>query len=300
MADAPRAGASSAAPGLLASDPLQLAARLALLALVLDPGLRWWERIPVLVLAGLGWLSPALATRALLWLLIAAALAAALIANWPLSDNHAYLWAFTSLALAGAAVAVHPTAALARQARLLIGITFFFATLWKGVLSPDFVDGSFFRVTLLTDSRFEEVARLLGGVDTAGFEAFERARELSAQGVAWAQAGFAEPPALRRVAAALTFFTLAIEGALAVAFLWPGSGPRRQTVRDLLLLGFCLTTFVVARVAGFGRLLVVLGVAQCPPEGRRTRIAYVAAFFWILAMRSVPALDWVLAWRGAE
>jgi hypothetical protein len=43
-------------------------------------------------------------------------------------------------------------------------LAFALAVLWKAVLSPDFLDGRFFRVTLLTDPRFGEVAMLAGGL----------------------------------------------------------------------------------------------------------------------------------------
>ena len=48
------------------------------------------------------------------------------------------------------------------SARLLIGTAFLMAVIWKGVLSPDYLDGRFFRVTWLTDERFEDAVQLLG------------------------------------------------------------------------------------------------------------------------------------------
>ena len=38
------------------------------------------------------------------------------------------------------------------------------AVLWKAVLSPDYVDGRFFRVTLLTDERFADASLVFGGL----------------------------------------------------------------------------------------------------------------------------------------
>jgi hypothetical protein len=46
-----------------------------------------------------------------------------------------------------------PAHTLAFNSRSLIGLAFTLAVLWKAVLSPDFLDGRFFRVTLLTDPR---------------------------------------------------------------------------------------------------------------------------------------------------
>ena len=65
------------------------------------------------------------------------------------------LWCL-SLALALATRA--PAALGAHYGRRIVGLVFLFASLWKLVLSPDFVDGRFFRMTLLSDARFETLA----------------------------------------------------------------------------------------------------------------------------------------------
>ncbi len=286
-------------PELLASDPLELVPRLTLLLLLLNPGMRWVERVPVLILAGVALLSPVLARSPWTWLALCAATGWRLVAGWPLHDNHDYLTSLWCLAIATSLAAPDARAALARNARLLVGLTFLFATLWKGVLSPDFVDGTFFRVTLLEDSRFANLAVVAGGMDDALFDANDEARVAYARGVAWSRSGFVEPPAVPRLALLLTVYTLAIEAALALAFLWPGSGgPARW--RDALLVVFAATTFAVASVAGFGWLLMTLGLAQCGAERPRARGLYLAAFFLILVYEWVPWSDALAAWsQGA-
>ena len=47
------------------------------------------------------------------------------------------------------------------------------ATLWKVALSPDYLDGRFFRVTMLTDVRFEGFAQLAGGLTRDQLESYE-------------------------------------------------------------------------------------------------------------------------------
>ena len=47
---------------------------------------------------------------------------------------------------------------LAWNARALIGLAFAFAVLWK-LLSPDYLDGRFFRVALVEDHRLEPITR---------------------------------------------------------------------------------------------------------------------------------------------
>jgi hypothetical protein len=273
------------------ADVLDLAPRLLLLTLLLNPGLRWQERSAVLLLASAGLLGAALARSALLWLALAAAAAWRALHAWPHADNHDFLSLWACLALAVSLPAPDPRAALGRNARLLLGLVFGFATLWKAVLSPDFADGTFFRVTLLTDGRFRDLALLAGGMSEALFE--ENARRLDAfaggfAGVPWT--GLVEPPALRRLAALLSAGTLLGEGLLALAFLWPrarGVPVGLSRLRDPALLAFCALTYLVAPVGGFGRLLCALGLAQCE-AGRRVRLLYLGAWLWVLFHETVP------------
>lgn len=59
------------------------------------------------------------------------------------------------------------------------------------------------------------------------------------------------PPRLATVARAMALATVAIEGAIAVAFLLP-LGWGIAGIRHALLLLFCATTNALAPVAGFG------------------------------------------------
>jgi len=278
------------------SGAFDLALRLTLLAAALDPPLLWFERLPILVLAGLGLVMPgALRARALWWGLVVLA-GWPLLFNWPFSDNHDYLTALWFLAVACALASADPPATLAHQARRLLGLTFLFATLWKLALSPDFVDGRFFRVTLLTDARFENLAVLAGGMSWEDWERNDAAVDDLLRGeTPPGESPLVEPPELRRLATLLTVFTGAIEAAIAAAFLWRPGG-RLARWRDALLLAFAATTFSFATVRGFGWLLMCLGIAQCEPERRTTRYAYLAVFALIALYRSTPWSRFLIEW----
>jgi hypothetical protein len=278
------------------SPGLELALRLTLLTLALDPPLLWFERMPVLLLAGLGLALPAALRAPALWLALVAIACGFLAWNFPFPDNHDYLTALWCLAIACALASRAPAEMLAHHGRRLLGLTFLFATLWKLVLSPDFVDGRFFRLTLLTDARFENLAVLAGGMS---WDAWER-NDLAVDALLRSEPGeeapqLVEPPELRRLASALTIFTGAVEALLAAAFLWPlGRGLSRW--RDPLLLGFAAATFSFATVRGFGWLLMCLGVAQCSPSARRARAAYLAVFGLIALYRAVPWSRALIEW----
>lgn len=250
-------------------------------------------RPAVQALAVAGLLVPALARSAALWTALAALAALRVASDWPMSDNHAYLLAVWCLALGvGFGTGEAGRAALARNARLLVGVAFALATLQKALVSPDFADGTFFRWALAVDPRFEDLGRLLG----RDAEALERTRAfLDAAPGAPPEPGatFVEPPALRAAALALTWATLLLEGAVALAFLAPPRGRLART-RDALLALFCATTYLLAPVAGFGWLLLAMGAAQA--ASARGRALHLAAFALLVFYEEVP---WLRLLAGA-
>ena len=287
-ADPPR----RSAPWLGGVDPTDLALRLTLLTLLLRPVGAWSVRPLILALAALGLAVPRVLRRPELWAALAMLTGLRVVSDWTLADNHAYLLAYWCIAVTLALGAHDVAGCLALNARLLIGWAFAFAVLWKVALSPDYLDGRFFRVIMLTDARFAEFARLAGGLAAdqfANLQASVQEQPLESAGAV------VEPARFLAVARIATLWTIAIEGAVALACLSPlGRGLSR--FRDALLLCFCMTTYAVATVAGFGWLLLSMGMAQCDPQRRRTQLAYLAAYAVVIAYHELPLAQWALGW----
>jgi hypothetical protein len=316
---------------LAAMDRADLALRLLLVALLLQPVGQRWVRPLASGVAALGLLSPRALRSPWLWLALGLLAVARIASGWPTNDNHAYLLAYWCLAAGLAAFAGdrHESPALAALAgdgargsraasggegtprladdrdrvlawngRVLVGLTFAFAVLWKAVLSPDFVDGRFFRVTLVGDPRFAAFTEVVVGVDADTLLELRGLVREHVDGVSVPWPGMpSPPPRLLAVAGALTAVTLAFEGAVALAFLAP-AGWRIARLRHALLALFAATTYAVAPVPGFGWLLLSMGVAQCEPERRRARIAYLAAFAFVLLATRWPWLRLLADWRA--
>ncbi|MGI9430569.1 MAG: hypothetical protein ACR2PQ_00045 [Myxococcota bacterium] len=278
-----------------------LGTRLFLLALLLTPPIPWLERVPLLVAASAGLLLPELLRSKWLWTALLALLALPLVWNWPFSDNHDYLKAFFALGALCALATPTPERSFATSARWLVGLAFAFALLWKAVLSPDFVDGRFFRVTLLSDGRFENLAVLAGGTTYEQWEANDLRLDQILRGEPEPEpdgAPFREPDGNRRLAGWLTWLTLASEFGVALTFLWPlGRGPSR--LRHVALLAFAAGTYGIATVRGFGWVLIALGVSQCEPDSTPTRLAYLGAFALIGIYHAVPWTSWLVEHFGA-
>jgi hypothetical protein len=161
-------------------------------------------------------------------------------------------------------------------------------------LSPDFLDGRFFRVTLLTDPRFGSVAQLIGGLSADQLKSNRRALELLPHGAELLDPPVVNEPArLRMFATASTWGILGLEATIAVLMLVP---ERRALVflRHAALLSFCAITYAFAPVAGFGWLLLVMGLAQLEPAQVWLGRVYLTTFLAVLFFDEIPWADLTL------
>jgi hypothetical protein len=274
------------------ADPVLTLTAIVLLLRPLDV---WWIAPFVLAAACLSLLSRPVRRAPVTWILVALFVGARIVVVWPLSDNHIYLLAYWCLAIGLALSSAAPAATLSASSRWLLGGAFAMAVLWKAVLSPDYVDGRFFRVTLLTDQRFADASLVFGGLspeqmaqNRAFLDPLPEGAELLAP------PPFVEPPRLRAFAAVTTWGGLILEALIALTCLIPLK--RLDIARHALLLAFCITTYALAPVAGFGWLIATMGLAQCRPGQRSLLGAYVAVFLVILVYSEVPWAGVLAEW----
>ena len=274
------------------------ALRLTAIILLLRPLDVWWVAPVIIAMACLSLLSGTVRHAPMTWILIALLIATRIVVVWPLSDNHIYLLAYWCLAIGLALTSAMPGATLSTGSRLLLGGAFAMAVLWKAALSPDYVDGRFFRVTLLTDERFADASLVFGGLSREQMaQNREFLKPLPEGAELLTPPPFVEPPRLRAFATVATWGGLILEGLTALACLVPQRAGS-DLARHGLLLTFCFTTYALAPVAGFGWLLAAMGLAQCRPGQSLLRGAYVAVFILILMYSEVPwtgiLADWVV------
>ena len=276
--------------------PRDLALCLTAIALLLRPMGPWFVRPAILAVAVLMILSPALLRSALAWSAIAAMVAVRIADDWPLADNHIYLLGYwllaVSLALRSRDV-ISTTSTLSDASRALIGLAFAFAVLWKVALSPDFVDGRFFRVTLVTDPRFAAATRIIGGLSDEQLRAAREAVALMPHGAELLDPPeMVEPARLRLFAIASTWGVLVLETLVAALMLARSRLP--DILRHATLLSFCAVTYAFAPVAGFGWLLLVMGLSQV--DARQVWLArlYQLMFLIVLFYDGVPWTELLL------
>lgn len=259
--------------------PVDLAARLTLLTVLLSPIGDWFVHPAIVMLAGFGLVAPGAHRSPWLWLAMTLLSAWRVVGDWPLADNHAYLLVYWCLALA-IALATDTYQALARTARILIGLVFTLAVVQKAT-TPDFVDDTFFTVLYLLDQRFQDMTVLLTGLSLDDISRIREALIIDTQGKpALGPLPLYIPDALRNLARFSTWWSLFEQAAVAITFLAPASTWLYRR-RDIWLLLFCLTAYLVAPVPSFGWLLIAMAMAQC---GRGAVRAWYLVTFALLAL----------------
>lgn len=202
-------------------------------------------------------LFPSLYRSPLVWVALTGLVLARYLPDWEGVDNHDWLLVYWCAALACALLSTEPVAVLRTQARLLAGLVFALAVAWK-LRSGQYVDGSFFEHALLADPRLEPVARWVGGLSDAEYAANA---SLLGDLVSGAPAvSLVTTERLRAAAFVMTWSALLLETAAAVCFLAPPAS-RLGRLRHAMVFVFCVTTYLVVPVIGFGVLLVLMAYA---------------------------------------
>ncbi len=202
--------------------------------------------------------APTLAVRPVVWWAMAALWFAAVVWQQDRMEDHVYLFACWLVALAVSLSASPSTSAdafldqAAWHARVLVGVTFTVAVLWK-LFFHQFVNGMALWTFLVTDDRFSPLARSLGIPHSALHEGEEQLT-----GVLAGTTDSYQPPSdlLWRVAV-VAVLTLLLEAAVAVSFLSP-DGSLAARLRLPSIVTFGLVTYAVVPVLGFAALLATL------------------------------------------
>jgi hypothetical protein len=240
------------------------------IVLLLRPPDLWWLAAASTLTAGLVLLFPRVRQSPRTWGAATTIVCARVLAAWPLADNHIYLLAYWCLAITLALGSHTPADILRPASRWLLGAAFAFAVLWKALLSPDYVDGRFFRVTLLTDDRFADVLMTVGGLTPDQVRLARNALAPLPDGAERVEdEQLTEPPAVRRLAMFATWTGLSLEAAIAVLCLLPAG--RLARTRHGAILAFLVTTY-----------------AQCRENERRYLPAYIAVFFVVMVFSELP------------
>ena len=286
-----RPATASGALGILgAFDRLETGEQAALLTLpllLLYAQDHWYVRIPVVVLVLAGLLFSPIRKNPFYWFSLASFMSAGLYYDWAAADNHQYLITYWCLAIFSSRLAASDQA-LKSSARCLIGLAFFFAVFWK-FLTPDFLNGDFFEYTFLFDERFSGKLKLLGALapEAVDFDLLAKTA-LTSYDSALREVDILTNRSWEPWVQGLVWWTLAVEGLLAICFLGPQKA-RLAPLGDVCLILFLLSTYLIAPVIGFGSILATMGIVQCDASRSKIRLGY----FFALLLLQLYRLPWI-------
>lgn len=240
--------------------------------------------IPLRVMCGLMLLSPTLLTSQVMWILICGIVWWINATDWLWIDNHKILITYWCLVCALAVSAKDTDGVLAWNGRVLIGLTFLFATTWK-MLAGEYWNGAFLHSVFLLDDRVEFVATAISGLSPHTLPQNRLLESLLKQfPQEIGSVILTTSSRLQAFTLASSYWTLLIEGSVAIAFL---INPLRlfSQVRDWFLIVFIATTYFLLPVLGFAYILIIMGFAQCHPKHTAIRVAYIALFAFLQLSR---------------
>lgn len=240
--------------------------------------------IPLRVLCGLMLLSPTVLASQIMWVLICGIIWWVNATDWLWIDNHKILITYWCLVCALAVSAKDTDRVLAWNGRVLIGLTFLFAITWK-ILAGEYWDGSFLHYTFLADDRVESVATVIGGLSPNTLPQNRLLETLLKQfPQTIGSVTLITSSRLQAFTLAASYWTLLIEGSVAVAFLFNLIRLLSQ-FRDWLLIVFIATTYFLLPVLGFAYILIIMGFAQCDSRHTTVQVAYVVLFAFLQLSR---------------
>ncbi len=272
--------------------PHVLGLRLTLLLLLLHGAQTWDLDVSLSVLCGIAIVCSPLSQSPVMWFVISGALTWSNALHWDTIDNHKYLITYWCYVCALVCTADHSAQVMRTNARVLIGLAFGFAVLWK-LVAGEYLDGSFLYFEFLTEKRLGAASHLISGLS---YDDLERNQlllsQLSATLLPEMSIRLAGSEGLRKLCLGMSYWTLLIEGVVAFTFLVPRT-PLLGRYRDVFLMVFVATTYFLLPVAGFAFVLTLLGLMQC--ERGIFRRIYLVLFICVQLVQ-VPWVPWIAQW----
>jgi hypothetical protein len=288
----PRLGLRGVLANLLELPRHELGLRLTLLLLLLHGAQTWDLDVSLSVLCGIAIVCTPLSRSTTMWLVISAALTWSNALHWNTIDNHKYLITYWCYVCALATTAGDPVRVMSVNARLMVGLAFALAVLWK-LVAGQYLDGSFLYFEFLAERRLGAACHMISDLTWDDLERNQRLlSQLSATLLPEMSIRLAGGEHLRRLTLAMSYWTLLIEGLVALAFLLPRS-TRPGGLRDVFLMVFIGTTYFLLPVAGFAFVLTLLGLMQCDRPAFRK--LYLVLFVGVQLVQ-VPWIPWIAGW----
>jgi hypothetical protein len=251
----------------------------------------WQFFAPIVILAGLGLILPNLYKKKYLWYILAFTFTLKTVSEWWFQDNHLFVNTYWVIAIAFALSFKDFNEVLAKNARMMLGLVFLFAIVWK-FISPDFISGAYFHYSFLTDIRFSEEASLLGNISREDISNnISKLHEVGS--VSIESTTLTSSDAIKTMTQVITWHTIIIELLLAVLFLLPHTF-KLSRYRNYVLIAFVLTTYLAMPIDTFAWLIIAVGISQTQTNEKTDRAILIACLPITMIYKYVPFMQWLV------
>lgn len=268
--------------------PYEFASLLTLLLLVFYPySHQEFTRVIQLFLVA-GVLYRPLLSSSLAWFAVAALASVIVAKHWHPVANHKFLTTYWLWVLAfahWAKDADYKKQILTFNARFLVMFTMLGACIQK-LLSPTYMDGSFFEMALLTESYFQFLLAIVGVDPHLPLLTNQTISAIQNPAVTLSVASVVLPVGTlySALAMAVTVWNLAIQFVLELLGFF--NQRKAQIAFHLLMLAFIHSTYIAAPFIGFGWLICILCYTFSASSYPRLSLAYLASMLALVAYES--------------
>ena len=279
---------------LSTADSIDLALKISLVLFLFSEwvgGEDWQYKTPIIAQSGLALVLPGLHKHKIIWVLLALIFIIKTIDNWWVQDNHLFVNTYWAVTVAFALSFKEVPKVLAENARIMLGLVFLFATIWK-FLSPDFISSAYFHYTFLTDVRFMEETKIVAGLSRADIVSNISAMSKIASESEAVSNTLQSNASIAMAAKFVTWHTIMIESLLAILFLIPLRF-KLSRYRNYLLILFALTTYLAMPIHSFAWLLIAVCISQTRKHEKIDRALLIVCLPVMLAYKYVPFMQWI-------
>tara|TARA_Y100001935_G_scaffold252429_1_gene256317 strand:- start:4320 stop:5192 length:873 start_codon:yes stop_codon:yes gene_type:complete len=236
--------------------------------------------LPILTLGSIGILFERSRHSKYYWISITTFYFLFVIQNWQIIDNHIYLWGYWLLAICTSFFTTNQHESLKLSAKYLIAFCMAYAFVQK--LNPNFLSGDFFYYKLITDQRFNFIGPLiqynLSEVISENIYLINKVTYETKTVIL--NAG---PYILHPISKFLTWYTLIIEGILALLFFLKRKKVYIWQHSFLLIFG---SLYFVLPIRGFAYALLTMGFVLIKKEDIKLKFIYILYLFYIFLLSS--------------
>lgn len=275
--------------------PLDLASILSTLLVAFHGFHAWFFKLPSQSLVIIALIFRDILKHPLFWLLLTLLTGTRIVYLWQNVDNHKFVLFYWLCCMTLA----HWVKDAETQDKLLIFNSRFFlvfvmlGAVAQKVLSPTYMDSSFFEFELLVDTRFRGFAALFGIDPQVTVQAREFLEALKSPfATVDGNQIFLDPPAtLTALAMFVTWYDLIIQVVIGAAFLF--ARKTSDLIGHLSLLLFIFTAYFAAPVIGFAWTLIVFGVLLAKDRFPNLAMVYIFALV-VTTLYKIPWAGWVV------